>query len=343
MEFGGIFYHTPYCEVFLMFGSWIPHKQYQRNLMLKLIFQLSCQPRRVNQLKNTILKLFHLDLDKVLPVIKPLYSDTGAPSKEQAGIIRSFVLMLDQKKYSITEWAETVASDPLLYDICGFSGKAPAASSYYDFINRLWLESKDAERQRKKKVRIFQSKPKLKLKQGQKLPPKHNGEVKKLVNKAILGTLRTSRKEQVLQEFFSRLVVDTSAAMGLLGNTKALSAAGDGSPYYSGTSSHGIKVCDCEGKGIYHCHCPRRYSDPDATWGWDSYREQYYLGDSLFAFTATGPDHDLPIYLRTVEARRHDSITTIFALQEIRELLPEITIRDVVFDSAMDNYPTLYN
>ena len=340
MEIDGIYYHTPYCEVFVMFGSWIPHKQYQRNLIARIIFHSGFQPGRVQQLKNTILKLFYLNLDKILSVIKPLYSNTGAPSKEQAGIIRSFVLMLDQKRHSITAWAEIVANDPLLYDICGFNGKAPAASSYYDFIDRLWLGSKEAERQRKKKVRIFQSKPRLKLKQGQKLPPKHKGEVSKLVKRAILGTLRSFRKEQLMQEFFSRLVVDTSAAMGLLGDTKALSVAGDGSPYCSGASHYGVKVCDCKAKGIYNCHCPRRYSDPDATWGWDSYRERYYFGDTLYAFTAIGTDHDLPIYLRTVDARRHDSITTIFALQEIQELLPEFTIRDAVFDSAMDNYPT---
>jgi len=323
-----------------MFGSWIPHKQYQRNLIARIIFHLGFQPGRVQLLKSTILKLFYLNLDKILSVIKPLYSTTGTPSKEQAGIIRSLVLMLDQGKHSITEWADIVAKDPLLYDICGFQKRAPVVSSYYDFIDRLWPESKEAERRRKKKVRIFQTIPRLKLKQGQKLPPKHKREVNKLVKRAILGTLRIFRKEQLMQEFFSRLVVDPSAAMGLLGDTKALSVAGDSSPYYSGGNSYGVKVCDCKAKGIYHCHCPRRYSDPDATWGWDSYRERYYFGDTLYAFTATGTDHDLPIYLRTVEARRHDSITTIFALQEIQELLPEITIRDAVFDSAMDNYPT---
>ena len=212
-----------------MFGSWIPHKQYQRNLIARIIFHLGFQPGRVQQLKNTILKLFYLNLDKILPVIQPLYSHTGAPSKEQAGIIRSFVLMLDQDKHSITDWAELVAGDPLLFDLCGFTERAPAASSYYDFIDRLWLGSKDAEIRRKKKLRTFQSKPRMKLKQGQKLPPKHSGEVKKLVSRAILGKLRISRKEQLVQEFFSRLVVDPSAAMGLLGDTKVLYIAGSGS------------------------------------------------------------------------------------------------------------------
>ncbi|UZQ52370.1 hypothetical protein [Clostridium kluyveri] len=48
--------------------------------------------------------------------------------------------MLDQQVYSITNWAERVASDPLLFDICGFDHGIPSASSYYDFlVLRLWL------------------------------------------------------------------------------------------------------------------------------------------------------------------------------------------------------------
>ena len=100
---------------------------------------------------------------------------------------------------------------------------------------------KSADVAKKRKLRSFQSKPRKKLKQGQKLPPKHKGAVRKLVMRAKLGTLRRSRREEVLQQFFSRLVVDTSAQMGLLGDTNAMSIAGDGTPYYSGASSYGIK------------------------------------------------------------------------------------------------------
>jgi len=323
-----------------MLGTWLPHQEYEKITLLKLIPHIYFDRNRVLQMESSILKLLHLDLDKSLPIIKPLYSNTGAPSNEQAGIIRSLILMLDQKCHSITKWAKKVANDRLLYDICGFIERAPAASSYYDFIDRLWLGSKDAEMERKKKIRSFQSKPRKKLKQGQKLPPKHKGAVKRLVQKAILGKLRRSRRENILQEFFSRLVVDTSSNMGLLGHSDALSIAGDGSPFLSGASSYGIKVCDCKSKGIYNCKCYRRYSDPDATWGWDSYRERYFFGDTLYAFTATGAQHDLPVYLRMVQAKRHDSITTVFALQEVRELFPSMTIKDAIFDGAMDNYPT---
>src|SRR5690554_5914313 len=332
--------NTTYCEVLFMLGPWLSHREYQQQLILKLIPHYLFNKGRVIQMESTIMKLFHLDLDKALPIIKPLYSTTGAPAKDQAAMIRSLFLMIELKEYSISQRAEKVANDKLYYDICGFQGKAPSASSYYDFIDRLWLGSKDAEILRKKKIRNFQSKPRIKLKQGQKLPPKHNGAVKRLVKRALMGTLRKSRREQVLQEFFSRLVVDASAQMGLLGDINSLSIAGDGSPVYSGASTYGIKVCDCKSQGIYNCKCPRRYSDPDATWGWDSYRERYFFGDTFYGFTTTGATYDLPVYLRMAQAKRHDSITTIFALQEIRELFPDMTIKDAIFDGAMDNYAT---
>jgi len=323
-----------------MLGTWIPHLKYVSTLLLKLVHYCFFDRGRVLQMEKSILKLIHLDLDKSLSILRPLYSRTGTPSREQSGIIRSFVLMLDQGNHSITEWADKVANDRLLYDLCGFVERAPAASSYYDFIDRLWLSSKKTAIERKREIRSSQPKPRQKLKKGKKLPPKHKGIKKKLVDKAMMGKLRKSRKEEILQQFFSRLVVDTSAQLGLIGNPQALSLAGDGTAHYSGASHYGVKVCECKSKGIYDCKCPRRYSDPDATWGWDSYRECYFYGDMNYFLTATEGLYDLPVYIRTVQAKRHDSSTTIFALQEFRELFPNMSIKDVIFDGAMDNLPT---
>lgn len=121
---------------------------------------------------------------------------------------------------------------------------------------------------------------------------------------------------------------------------KKFSIAVDGSCYNSGASHTGVKVCGCKSKGIYYCQCPRRYSDPDARWGWDSYHEEYFFGDTLFSITASDSPYDLPVYLRIAQATRHDSILSIFALNEVRKLYPDITFRHFIADGAMDNYPT---
>ena len=49
---------------------------------------------------------------------------------------------------------------------------------------------------------------------------------------------------------------------------------------------------------------------------------------------------DLPLYQRFVGANRHDSVTGIVALAEFRELLPNLEIHNLCFDSANDNYAT---
>lgn len=298
------------------------------------------QRSRLAKLNKSISKLFLLNLDNLLPVLKPLYPCFGRPAKNQQGIIRSLVLMLDQREYSITNWASTVASDPLLFDICGFYGNAPAASSYYDFLIRVWAASRKLHLARKRKVRRFTKKPKLRLKAGEKLPPKHSGSVKKLVDKAVSGKLKNFCLEAILQELVARCVVDTSYQMGLLGNPDDLSVAFDGSTFYSGASHYGIKVCDCKSKGIYNCQCPRHFSDPDARWGWDSYREQWFFGNTIFNVTSSESPNDLPIYIKMVQASRHDSITTVFALEGIRKLYPYMKFKNFIADGSMDNYAT---
>ncbi|MCQ1531841.1 hypothetical protein [Lutispora saccharofermentans] len=323
-----------------MLRDWIPHIKYQERLRLKMLLHQQIQRSRLVSLDKSISKLYLLNLDSLLPVIKPLYSDLGRPAINQQGIIRSLVLMLDQQDYSITKWAQKVASDPLLFDICGFFNNAPSAASYYDFLVRLWLGDHKIHINRKLKVKRFVSKPKKKLKAGQKQPPKHSGTVKKLVAKAINGKLRNFCPEIVLQKLIARLVVDTSSAMGILGNVNDLSVAFDGSTFYSGASHYGVKVCDCKSQGIYNCKCPRRFSDPDARWGWDSYREQWFFGNTLFNVTVSDSPYDLPIYLKMVQASRHDSITTVFALEDIHKIYPNLRFKSFIADGAMDNYPT---
>ena len=320
-----------------MLREWIPHKQFQEKLRLEMMMYYGMQRSRVVDLDRSIAKLYLFNLDPLLPVVKPLYPDFGRPALNQQGIIRSLVLMLDQQVHSITKWARKVAADPLLASICGFeANNVPAPASYYDMLARYWQRN---HKTRKAKLKYFTSKPRKKLKKGEKLAPKHPGIVKRLVEKALEGKLHTVRPEVILQKLIARCVVDSSAKMGILGNMGNFSVALDGSTFYSGASHYGIKVCDCRSKGVYDCKCARRFSDPDARWGWDSYREQWFFGNMLFNVTASDSPYDLPIHIKLVQASRHDSATAIFALLELKELYPLITFKQVVADGAMDNYP----
>jgi hypothetical protein len=324
-----------------MLRKWVPHVEYQQKLVQKMSYHHVIQGSRVAALDKSILKLYLLDLDPLLPVVKPLYPGLGRPALNQQGIIRSLVLMLDQQEHSITKWALKIGSDPLLFDLCGFdTDYAPALASYYDLLVRLWIADYSSQLRKKARLKRFISRPKKKLKANQKLPPKRPGVVKRLVNRAIKGKINSSGPQDVLQKLLARVVVDTSAKMGILGNLENFSVAFDGSTFLSGASAYGVKKCKCRSKRIYNCDCPRLFSDPDARWGWDSYRERYFYGDTLFNVTASDSPYDLPILIKLVQANRHDSATTVYALTDIFRLFPDLRFKSFLADGAMDNYPT---
>lgn len=329
-------------EVFNMLRNWTSHNDYQKRLIADLSLLILADRERVFKHEANILKLYLLDLDKAFPIINKLYPEnTGRPAKNQVEILRSLILMTDLKIFSITHWAKLIACDKFICTLCGFNfHDVPKLASFYDFIDRLWQQLPSIHSSRVKALRPFKSKPRKKLKSGQKLPPKHSGVVKKLVSLAKNNTLREQRYESVFQNILAKVVVETSSSMGLLGDPDKLSIAGDGTPFYSGSSHFGTKVCNCFKKGFFKCKCLRKYSDPDATWGWDSYRERYFFGSTFYCITASDSPHDLPIYLRNSQAKRHDSIITIFALNEVRKIYPAFTFDSFIADGAMDNYPT---
>ena len=75
--------------------------------------------------------------------------------------------------------------------------------------------------------------------------------------------------EKVLQQLFSIAAIVPSLELGLI-DPDNLTASGDGTCVHSHANPYGHRVCKCSEKGIKGCMCPRHFSDPDASWGWDS-------------------------------------------------------------------------
>ena len=100
-----------------MLTEWKSHETYQQELFLDLLLFFQTERSRVISMNKSITKLYLLDLDSLLPIIKRLYSVTGRPAKNQQGIIKSLVLMLDTNEHSITKWALKVACDKLLRNL----------------------------------------------------------------------------------------------------------------------------------------------------------------------------------------------------------------------------------
>lgn len=331
-----------------MLVSWLSHDDYCSFISHGISsLSPSDRDRLEGSFGTSLEKLTSLNLDPVRDVLLPYYSHTGRPALYQSQILRSFILMLDSKISSPKMWFLSLHSDPLLALLIGCSpGSVPSIGSHYDFIDRLWLLNKTIQKQERKKkykFNFFVKPKKIKLKKGEKLPPKSPGTVKRVADFLLAGRSFDKRFERLLQEIFVLAAIIPSTQLGLI-DAASLTAAGDATCLPVPSSPYGIKDCDCLKKGVFSCKCERRYSDIDARWGWDSSKEQWFYGHSLYMLSCYNKIFhvDLPLYFRFVNANRHDSIPGVVALAEYRELCPDLPIRNIVLDSAHDNYPTYH-
>jgi len=260
------------------------HSQYQESLRKSISALWLLDPERLLYFENSLTKLWLINLDPAIPLLTPYFSQRGRPIEfEPVDILRSLILMSDQKVSGITKWVAMLRSDKILAALSGFlPSHTPSVGTFYDFFDRFWLESAETQTERKRKLRKPSRKPTKKLKAGEKLPPKHPNIVGKLCNCVLNGRdAFPLRAERLIQQVFARCIVDHSVALGLIPNPSHLITAADGSSVRTGASPQGVKICDCRQKGIYNCDCKRRYGDPQATWGWDSHRKEYFYGYTL--------------------------------------------------------------
>jgi len=316
--------------VIFLLGSWQSHADYQLFIATELSIIAKSNPLALLEYETSISKLYIMNLDPLRPIIAPLYSSTGRPSKNQPEIFRSLVLM-NNLKYSLDEWVVKLSMNRVLQTACGFfSGELPGIASYYDFIGRI------VKLEEKPRVKPKKRKPKKKYGKN-KMPNKRQGIVQKLVDRILKGRCFNNRPERLLQDIFAKVCVQPSIDLGLVPHSVSIS--GDGTCIKTGASPYGRKTCNCTD---FLCDCPRRFSDPNATWGWDSHNERYFYGyTGYFISTYNRTEKlDLPLYLRIVDAKRHDSISAVVALAEFRDLYPNLAVDTFISDSASDNYAT---
>jgi len=322
-----------------MLGVTCSHKYYIKSVLDGLADLAQERPDQIKEYHEAISKMLILDLDPLIRIMQPLYPPIGRMAEKQVEIYRSLILM-KHLKIPLNNWVEILSNNPVLCLISGFNpDNIPKTSSFYDLINRFFPLKETPV------IRPVEFKPKDKLKKGEKLPPKNPGIVDKLVDFIFYDSKRfyrrlSHRPERFLQRVFARVSVDRSVELGIV--PRDVSASGDGTCIETGASSYGKKVCKCIENGIFRCTCDRKYSDPNANWGWDSHNERFFYGHTGY-FIATHNKvlkTDLPLYLRLVQANRHDSVSTIFALFEFRELYPNLRLDTFISDSASDNYAT---
>lgn len=172
-----------------MLKNWQSHQDYLNFLHeAKIHFDSSQRVRLAGEFAAAREKLRLLNLDPVMELLEPYYPPLGRPAINQPQILRSLTLMLDQGFTSITAWIEKLGSDSLLAFLTGCTpGSLPPLGSYYDFIDRLWLQEKHFQKSRRKDLfpADKNTKPANKPGKGKKLPNRHPEITKIMAKEAV--------------------------------------------------------------------------------------------------------------------------------------------------------------
>ena len=296
-------------------------------------------------------KLFDLDLDPVGTYLRPYYSGQGRPAKNQAQILRSlilFVLLFNKTLAgtSLTSWVRDVLPHSVALQAiigCASPESLPPLGSYFDFMNRLW----QGDRSIYSRSQLFPAgkngkKPKKNIGPDGKLEEEDKLRTKTLVEDMLAGRRISGNPESALQDVFFLAAVLPSIKAGLI-DTENLTVSGDGTAVPSHTSYYGhIPPCPADSP------CPdtsgelRHYADPDAGWGWDSSKKTWYFGRTLYMLCCRNAELkvELPLLMNYTEAKRHDSINFLYAIDDFACHNIGMSPKNICLDSAHDNIPT---
>lgn len=343
------------------------HHDFLRELNSQITITHPSQTGRLRALPYALAlrKVALLDLDPVIDVISCLYSPRGRPATDPRMLIRSLILMYHFQETSIQLWHDRLEYDFLLQTLCGFRGRNPAVGTYYSLMDRLYLwdispnilpEGKNNKPKKAKKPKgrpgrkpkssasppdsdIDQSGTPNPARKGEKLNLNPPGATNSLAIQAQMGEICPERSIRILQTLFKVIAVEPSIAMGLIdpGN---LILSGDGTAVYVHANNRGHHLLEYIGTEEFDTL--RRYSDPDASIGFDSDKADYYFGYTGYFNVVHNSDKniDLPIHFMIESAREHDSILSIKAINQVRHLYPNINITHLCLDSASDNEAT---
>lgn len=297
-------------------------------------------------------KLLNLNLDPVMEYISGFYSSGGRPAIHQAQILRSLILFVllfnrTKAKTSLTLWVnEILPCSPSLMILSGCISRddLPPLGSYYDFMNRLWLAARSNSARRSLLPSDKNSnKPKKEVGTDGKLVEQDPSlpDTKKIVADIMKGIPAYENPEAALQRIFSILAIFPSVRLGLI-NTENLTISGDGTAVVSHASSFGKHLSSCPPDCIYRRDCGRHYSDPDASWGLDSSKKQWYFGHAMYLLACRNNKLgiDLPLLIKFTPAKRHDSKNFLYAIDDFGRNTYGLSPKNICLDSAHDNIPT---
>ena len=255
---------------------------------------------------DIIERFWNLDLSYTDELLRSKYSVFGPKPRTPSCMQRSYLLSIDFKVHSLTDWAAQLKINPLYAILSGFQfGDTPGVGTFYDFLDRLWDSDSDnlsphIHPIKKKKVK----KPKQK---GDKAEPIEKVTVEQLFQSMEYSSFSIDEQPYTsLFKIYDHEFLSISISKGLI-DISNLSIAGDGMPVTTSARERKHRICECSKNGITSCHCDRYFSQPDCDIGYDSSRECFYHGYHLYILVAANSESDLPLFPLFNPASKHDS------------------------------------
>lgn len=238
---------------------------------------------------------------------------------------RSYLLSIDFKVHSLTDWAAQLKINPLYAVLSGFQfGDTPDVGTFYDFLDRLWDSDSD---------NLSPHMHPVKNKKVKK--PKQKGEKAESMEKITV--------EQLFNALESSFSIDEQPCASLfkIYNHEFLSVsiAGDEMPVATSARERKHRICNCSQNGIFSCGCDRYFSQPDCDISYDSSRDCFYHGYSLYMLVAANSERDLPIFPFLNPASKHDSHGFLETYFRFQSFLPEFHVKKWLLDSAHGAMP----
>lgn len=282
-------------------------------------------------------RFWNLDLSYTDQNMVTKYSKFGPAPRTPSCMQRSYLLSIDFKVNSVTEWVAQLKINPLYAILSGFEvGDTPGIGTFYDFFSRLWDSDDNNLSSHLHKLKATVKKPD---KKGSKAKPIDKVTVEDLFTQ-LEGTTFSIEDQPYgsLFKLFKKEFLENSVQKGLIDNSH-LSIAGDGTPVVTSARERKHRVCDCAEKGITDCDCERYFSQPDCDIGWDSSRDCFYHGYDLYMLVASNSESDLPVFPLLNPASMHDSHGFLHSFFRMKSFLPDYNVRKLLLDSAHDAMP----
>ncbi|WP_026660029.1 transposase [Butyrivibrio sp. AC2005] len=313
------------------------HADYQ-NFVVENLRKYYPDPDAISQSTWDIIDRFwNLDLSYTDQNMISKYSKFGPAPRTPSCMHRSYLLSIDFKVDSITEWVSQLKINPLYAILSGFEvGDTPGIGTFYDFFSRLWDSNDNNLSSHLHKLKATVKKP---GKKGSKAKPIDKVTVDELF-KQLEGTTFSIKDQPYgsLFELFMKEFLENSVRKGLI-NSSNLSIAGDGTPVVTSARERKHRICECAEKGITDCDCERYFSQPDCDIGWDSSRDCFYHGYDLYMIVASDSESDLPVFPLLNPASMHDSHGFLHSFFRMKSFLPDYNVRKLLLDSAHDAMP----